>query len=66
LLLGFMLLLLLLLLGLMLLLLPCRCFADSQPRVFDTSSLQILVNFAELVSFPVAAAVCGVGALVGC
>jgi hypothetical protein len=28
----------------------CRCFADSEPRVFDTSSLQILVNFAELVS----------------
>uniref|UniRef100_A0A383VAX6 GAF domain-containing protein n=1 Tax=Tetradesmus obliquus TaxID=3088 RepID=A0A383VAX6_TETOB len=26
------------------------CFADSQPRVFDTSSLQILVNFAELVT----------------
>jgi GAF domain-containing protein len=27
------------------------CFADSEPRVFDTSSLQILVNFAELVSW---------------
>jgi hypothetical protein len=35
---------------LLLLMLPCRCFADSEPRVFDTSSLQILVNFAELVS----------------
>lgn len=27
-----------------------RCFADTQPRIFDTSSLQILANFSELVT----------------
>jgi len=45
------LLLLLLLLLLPLLLVCClRCFADTKPRVFDTSSLQVLINFSELVS----------------
>lgn len=27
-----------------------RCFADTQPRIFEDSSLRILCNFSELVT----------------